>query len=126
MKIFILFTYAVFASLLENKFDSYSHFVLENDLEVIILRSPFIDNPIVSLHLDLSPLEEPQRYQGLVHLMEHLIVDGKGHQCPSSDIFYDFIFNNSGNLEASTNRRWDHLQIFHPKYSFRRGFTKIF
>ena len=105
MKIFIIFVYAVFASLLGNKFDKYSHFVLEkNDLEVIILGSPLIDNSIVSLHVDLSPLEEPRSYLGLVHLMEHLLADGKGYHCSSSDTFINYISNNSGQFVACTNR----------------------
>jgi secreted Zn-dependent insulinase-like peptidase len=98
-QLFILFGSAVWASLILNKFNEQSHFWI-NGMEVLILKSPFTNDSFASLSINKSPFEEPAKYPGFTHLLEHLITFGKGFQTES---FHDYIVRNSGYTNAHTD-----------------------
>ena len=90
-----------------NLFEEVSHFVLqENDLEVIILKNPFESgNSLISLYLNLSPLDE--EIPGLFHLFEHVILEGGGKK--NGESFSRFITSKSGDYHGTTKIQGIHL-----------------
>jgi secreted Zn-dependent insulinase-like peptidase len=109
MKIFFFFASFAFASILRSKFNDNSHFSLSaNGLEVFILRSSLTDFSLLGLSISISKSENPQ---GLLHLIEHLIINGMG----SYDIsIYNFIENNSGEALAFTSQSGLNFEIRIP------------
>lgn len=75
--------------------------LLENGLKAYIISDPDIEKSACAVGVNVGSWQDPEEYQGLAHLVEHMLFLGT-KKFPESDGFSKFLSNNGGKSNAFT------------------------
>lgn len=76
--------------------------VLNNDLKLVLISSPKVDNAGCAVAVNAGFLDGPKEYCGLPHFLEHMLFMGS-EKYPVENDFSDFIQTNGGIYNAATS-----------------------
>lgn len=74
---------------------------LENELEVLVVEDKNSDKSAVSLTVEVGSLADPKDYNGLAHLLEHMLFLGTAKYPDPSD-YKAFLASHGGTANACT------------------------
>lgn len=80
---------------------SYAAVVLANNLQVVLVSDPTLENSAASLAVGVGSAQDPQDQQGLAHYLEHMLFLGTT-KFPEPDGFMRFTQTNGGMSNAFT------------------------
>lgn len=81
----------------------YEYFVLENQLQVLLISDPKADKAAAALDVNVGSYHDPQDRQGLAHFLEHMLFLGT-KKYPEADEYQSFINRHGGSHNAYTDR----------------------
>ena len=80
----------------------YHSFVLENQLEVLLISDPSSDKSAAALDVNIGSSDDPLSFQGLAHFLEHMLFLGT-KKYPDADEYQKFISDHGGSHNAYTS-----------------------
>lgn len=80
---------------------SYSALLLPNQLQVVLVSDPSLENSAASLAVHVGSAQDPLSQLGLAHYCEHMLFLGT-EKYPEPDFFMGFVQKNSGMTNAFT------------------------
>lgn len=79
----------------------YQALLLSNQLQVVLVSDPSLENSAASLAVGVGSAQDPQDHQGLAHYLEHMLFLGTS-KYPEPDGFMKFTSENGGYTNAFT------------------------
>lgn len=86
----------------------YTSIVLDNQLEIMLVSDPSIEKSAAALSVAVGSLQEPKKFGGLAHYLEHMLFLGTTRY-PTVGEYSEFISRNGGSQNAYT-------QLDHTNY----------
>ncbi|KAJ1662837.1 metalloprotease [Coemansia sp. RSA 1646] len=88
-----------------------------NGMRVLCISDPEAKQSVASVCVDIGSCADPSEFQGLAHMLEHLVFMGTA-KYPEPNDFDTFISQNAGysNAETSGFMTWYHLAIRHDAF----------
>jgi len=80
---------------------TYAAMLLPNQLQVVLVSDPTLENSAASLAVGVGSAQDPESQPGLAHYLEHMLFLGT-KKYPIPDNFMEFVENNAGNTNAFT------------------------
>jgi protease III len=80
---------------------NYAARLLANNLQVVLVSDPSLENSAASLAVGVGSAQDPQEHQGLAHYLEHMLFLGT-KKFPEPDGFVKFTQSNGGMTNAFT------------------------
>ena len=95
--------FAATKTLMSSPYDkcSYRHITLDNKLEVLLVQDPTYSVAQACLNVNVGSMHEPDEYNGLAHLLEHMLFLGNS-KYPEVGGYKGFIGMHSGTTNATT------------------------
>lgn len=81
---------------------TYAALLLPNQLQVVLVSDPSLENSAASLAVAVGSAQDPQSQQGLAHYLEHMLFLGT-EKYPVPDNFMEFVQANAGATNAFTS-----------------------
>jgi protease III len=96
---------------------SYAAMMLANNLQVVLVSDPTLENSAASLAVGVGSAQDPVSQQGLAHYLEHMLFLGT-EKFPEPDGFMKFVAAHAGNTNAFTafDKTNYHFQINSGKF----------
>lgn len=88
---------------------TYQQLLLANGLQVLIVHDPLTDTGSASLDVNVGFLNDPEKYPGLAHFLEHLLFMGT-EKYPNESEYQSFLTEHGGNSNAYTDN--EHTNYF--------------
>ncbi len=79
----------------------YSAVMLDNQLQVVLVSDPSLENAVASLIVQAGSAQDPDEFPGLAHYLEHMLFQGT-EKYPEPNGFMKFVQANAGTINAST------------------------
>lgn len=80
---------------------TYAAILLPNQLQVVLVSDPTLENSAASLAVGVGSAQDPESQPGLAHYLEHMLFLGT-KKYPVPDNFMEFVDNNAGSTNAFT------------------------
>jgi len=95
----------------------YAALMLPNNLQVVLVSDPTLENAAASLAVGVGSAQDPTSQPGLAHYLEHMLFLGT-QKYPTPDSFMQFVQNNAGFTNAFTafDKTNYHFQISSGKF----------
>ncbi|KAJ2718919.1 metalloprotease [Coemansia sp. Benny D115] len=90
---------------------------LPNNMKVLCIQDEIATHATAAVTVNVGSIADPPEFQGLAHLLEHVITMGS-QKYPVEKEYDDFISSNAGNTNATTDR-------FFTKYDFSIANTAL-
>jgi protease III len=96
---------------------TYAAMMLANNLQVVLVSDPTLENSAASLAVGVGSAQDPVSQQGLAHYLEHMLFLGT-EKFPEPDGFMKFVAAHAGNTNAFTafDKTNYHFQINSGKF----------
>ncbi len=76
---------------------------LNNDLKVLIISDPRINISACALAVNTGSWDDPEKYPGMAHFVEHMLFQGSANYPSREDDFGNFLASHHGNRNAYTS-----------------------
>ncbi|MBC3766723.1 insulinase family protein [Neptunicella marina] len=87
---------------------SYHYFILENNLKVLVVQDTKCKKSAAAVSVNAGHFADPPQYQGLAHLLEHMIFQGSD-AFPEANHLSQFIEQHGGHTNAYTGTEYSHF-----------------
>lgn len=81
----------------------YRQLQLKNGMQVVLVSDPTLSASAAALILPVGSAQDPREFQGLAHLVEHLVLLGKQQDYPEPNGFNGFVAARAGGANAFTH-----------------------
>lgn len=96
---------------------TYAAITLPNQLQVVLVSDPSLENAAASLAVGVGSAQDPDSQPGLAHYLEHMLFLGT-QKYPTPDSFFEFVQANAGMSNAYTafDKTNYHFQVNATKF----------